>query len=217
MRGAINKRMEDAGEVAAGLRQGMAEDRRKLKELEEAEKEEKKRKREGMMVAAAAAVAAVTGAKRQRTASLPPADSYYGGAGGEGGGDDDASPAPAEPSWELPEELREYVGDPDDRKAMVVFKQQQSAARQRIERARAKWQREQAARSKESEARRKADGENERRVARERKEAEESLAARQEAYEKEMEKHVIRRMPVGLDRYHRRYWCAKLRVPLRNH
>ena len=48
-----------------------------------------------------------------------------------------ATPAPAEeeaeeeePEWELPEELREYLGDPADRKAMLSFRQAQAAARQ---------------------------------------------------------------------------------------
>jgi hypothetical protein len=50
---------------------------------------------------------------------------------------DAATPAPAEeeaeeeePEWELPEELREYAGDPADRKAMLSFRQAQAAARQ---------------------------------------------------------------------------------------
>lgn len=35
-----------------------------------------------------------------------------------------------EPEWELPEHLREYEGDPTDRKAMLSFRQAQQAARQ---------------------------------------------------------------------------------------
>ena len=35
-----------------------------------------------------------------------------------------------EPDWELPEHLREYDGDPADRKAMLSFRQAQQAARQ---------------------------------------------------------------------------------------
>lgn len=35
-----------------------------------------------------------------------------------------------EPEWELPEHLREYDGDPTDRKAMLSFRQAQQAARQ---------------------------------------------------------------------------------------
>lgn len=35
-----------------------------------------------------------------------------------------------EPSWELAEELREYRGEPDDRKSMLAFRQKQQSARQ---------------------------------------------------------------------------------------
>jgi hypothetical protein len=36
----------------------------------------------------------------------------------------------AEPDFELPEELHEYTGDPTDRKALLIFRQAQQAARQ---------------------------------------------------------------------------------------
>lgn len=35
-----------------------------------------------------------------------------------------------EPSWELPAELQNYQGDPDDRKSMLTFRQTQQSARQ---------------------------------------------------------------------------------------
>lgn len=35
-----------------------------------------------------------------------------------------------EPSWELPTDLQKYQGDPGDRKAMLVFRQEQQLARQ---------------------------------------------------------------------------------------
>ena len=36
-----------------------------------------------------------------------------------------AAGTPAEPSFELPNELREYQGDPDDKKGILQFRQQQ--------------------------------------------------------------------------------------------
>lgn len=35
-----------------------------------------------------------------------------------------------EPAFELPEELKEWSGDPSDRKGMLLFRQEQQAARQ---------------------------------------------------------------------------------------
>ena len=37
-----------------------------------------------------------------------------------------------EPSWELSEDLREFTGDPGDRKAQLLFKQLQQARSRRI-------------------------------------------------------------------------------------
>ena len=35
-----------------------------------------------------------------------------------------------EPSWQLPAELQEYLGESGDRKGLVLWRQQQSKARQ---------------------------------------------------------------------------------------
>ena len=35
-----------------------------------------------------------------------------------------------EPSWELPPEMREYLGDPSDRKGQLLWRQRQTKARQ---------------------------------------------------------------------------------------
>lgn len=43
---------------------------------------------------------------------------------------EDSGPEEAEPDFELAEDLREYMGDPTDRKAMLTFRQAQQTARQ---------------------------------------------------------------------------------------
>jgi hypothetical protein len=63
--------------------------------------------------AAAAAEPAAAGPSKQ--ASAEPAAAAAAAAAG----------TPAEPSFDLPEELQEYKGDPDDKKAMIQFRQQQ--------------------------------------------------------------------------------------------
>ena len=35
-----------------------------------------------------------------------------------------------EPSWELPPDLKDYLGDPSDRKGMLTWRQRQQSARQ---------------------------------------------------------------------------------------
>lgn len=58
----------------------------------------------------------------------------------QGAGDTkDADAGGAAPSLELPPELQEYSGDPDDRKAMLLFRQAQQTERRRLEKARDKW------------------------------------------------------------------------------
>lgn len=45
----------------------------------------------------------------------------------DSGGPDGGDPT-TEPDWDLPEELREFGGDPSDRKALLAFRQDQQAA-----------------------------------------------------------------------------------------
>lgn len=47
--------------------------------------------------------------------------------------EDEAAAAPAEPTWELPEDLREYKGDLGDRKAQSDFRQRQQAEKRRLD------------------------------------------------------------------------------------
>jgi hypothetical protein len=47
------------------------------------------------------------------------------GEGAAGEGEDEE-----EPSWDLPEDLLEFRGDEEDKKALVTFRQAQQAARQ---------------------------------------------------------------------------------------
>lgn len=57
------------------------------------------------------------------------------------------------PTIELPPELQEYAGDPDDRKAMLLFRQAQQAERRRLEKARDKWLAAELRRQREVESR----------------------------------------------------------------
>lgn len=45
--------------------------------------------------------------------------------------DDDAPEE--EPSWELPSDLQDYLGDPSDRKGLLTWRQDQQAARKVIQ------------------------------------------------------------------------------------
>jgi hypothetical protein len=119
-----------------------------------AEKEERKRRREeqkraeeeekAAAEAAAAAAAAVEGG--QQDAPKPAGKQLRG-----------ATPmAVDEPSFELPERLREYSGAPDDKKGLLQWRQEQAAERRRLEKERNKWVAEQLRRQRELEAAEKA-------------------------------------------------------------
>ncbi|GIM09378.1 hypothetical protein Vretimale_13247, partial [Volvox reticuliferus] len=236
MRNWMQRRLDYSTSVAAGLRADIAEDRKKLRELAGAEKEAKKRKRDGPDEAARAAAAAASGAAAgaastpTTTPAAPAAGSGGGGkriklsgaaaaaaaahvaaaaaagAGGEEGGGDEDEEDPHEPSWELPEDLREFNGDPTDRRAVASFRTRLQAAKQRLERSRAQWHADKKRRNKERDLRRRHLEPVEQRVVREKREAEEALVARQEALERELDRCHIRRAPLGSDRHHRRYW-----------
>ena len=102
------------------VREEVAEERRRLREMAEAEKAERRKKREEASAAAAAAAGgdgAGGSAEGGETGAAGAGDAAMAGPGaGEGG---------EEPSFELPEALREYGGDPDDKKAILVFRQAQ--------------------------------------------------------------------------------------------
>ncbi|KFM24030.1 DDT domain-containing protein [Auxenochlorella protothecoides] len=181
VRSAIQKREETAEDVKRGFRDEMAEERRHLKDLLEAEKEAKKKRREE---------------------AGPDTEGQTQGAGDT----KDADAGGAAPSLELPPELQEYSGDPDDRKAMLLFRQAQQTERRRLEKARDKWLGAELRRQRELESRLKEEREAERAAQHEIAAAEDALARLQDSQEQQLERLQLRRSPLGLDRHHRSYW-----------
>lgn len=215
LRDTLTQRMEEVEDAKRELREGMAEDRRKLKELVEADKEERRKKREAeaarrdalvarrKVLEEQAAKAAAEGKEVPDIAKIlaVEAAALLGGAGEE-----DVDEAAALARFELPPELQVYSGDPGDRKALIQFRQRQQDERRRLDKAKQTWLVAHRQRKKDREAEKKAAAEAEKTKQREREAAEEKLLARQEAYEREIEKYAVRRLPLGCDRKHRRYW-----------
>lgn len=234
MRGVIQKRLEGESSIKTSMRADIAEDRRKLQQLLDAEKEQRKRKRGDMRgsgdqdgedaepqapePAAAPQPEADTWALGKRTRS-----SRDLGAGNHGAAahDVDSEDDEQEPSWELPDELAEYTGNPTDRKALNAFRQAQTSARLDIDKRKARWVADKRRRAKERNSRKQAAADAQppapqKRLGKDKREAEALLAQTQDAYQKELDKYVSRRQPLGLDRHHRRYWwgLAGLRAQL---
>lgn len=118
-----------------------------------AEKDERKRRREEQKraeeeekaaVEAAAAAAAAQGS--QQDAPKPSGKQSRGG----------TPMVVDEPSFELPERLREFRGASDDKKGLLQWRQEQAAERRRLEKERNKWVAEQLRRQREQEAAEKA-------------------------------------------------------------
>lgn len=110
------------------------------------------------------------------------------------------------PSFELPEDLVEFRGDHDDKKALLVFRQMQQAEKRRLEKEKAKWLGETLRAQRTQEARRKEEKNAEKAKAEAREKAEEALARAQDALDEKAEKYAVRRTPLGHDRHFRRYW-----------
>ncbi|PRW55979.1 DDT domain-containing isoform A [Chlorella sorokiniana] len=210
MRGILQRRQDEAEDAMRDVRGEVAEQRKQLKELLDAEKEERRRKREERRKeeeekAAAAAPAAGEG---------QPVD----GPAGEGRDGEKGSGAAAmdvdgqdqqqeqEPSFELPERLREYTGPADDRKALVQWRQEQQAEKRRLEKERNKWIAEQLRRQRELEAKEKAARAEQELREKEKREMFEAIEQAQEELEEKLEKYATRRLPLGFDRHQRRYW-----------
>lgn len=115
---------------------------------------------------------------------------------------------PPEPSWELPPELQEFSGNKGDRHALLLFKQQQQAARGQIDAERATWQAAQRRRAKvDQQRRRQQQAEaSAARAAEEAERAREHANWRRESSDPTLERFAVRRAPLGWDRHHRSYW-----------
>ncbi|KAK9806531.1 hypothetical protein WJX73_007900 [Symbiochloris irregularis] len=123
-----------------------------------------------------------------------------------GTADLDGDESEEEPEWELPEGMREWQGDPSDRKGKLLFRQAQQTARQKLEKEKAKWQAAAAQRAQGREAARKARAGLEKARAKEKQSAEQAIMQRRQAYERELSALAIRAEPLGQDRHWRRYW-----------
>jgi len=111
-----------------------------------------------------------------------------------------------QPSFELPEELQTFKGNPKNKKAMEEFELKQAAAQKKLEAQRSQYlaehmrlQREKAEKAIEK-------------LASKKEAAEEALAKAQEVLEAKMENLAVRRAALGSDRHHRRYWILPKRA-----
>ncbi|GAX84054.1 hypothetical protein CEUSTIGMA_g11478.t1 [Chlamydomonas eustigma] len=197
VREVLASRMEEATEVVTTMRSDIAEDKKRIREIEEEVREVKKKKREEELAASQAKVAKMSGS------------------GSEGTGDKKilnaaatSSNAEEEPSFELPEHLKSWKGDAQDRKGMLEWRQQQQKARAKLDQEKARWEAERRAREKAKEAEMKAEAEEERKREKERRSLEESIQSKQEALEKALERLALRRSPLGSDRHGRQYWWS---------
>ncbi|KAL4440713.1 hypothetical protein ABPG77_000422 [Micractinium sp. CCAP 211/92] len=206
MRGILQRRADEAEDAKRDVREELAEQRKALKELLDSEKEERKRKREERRKAeeeekaAAEAAAAAAAAEGEATAQQTQRQD------GQQPMDVDGQVRQSEPSFELPERLREYTGPPGDKKALVQWRQEQQAEKRRLEKERNRWMADQLRRQRELEAQEKAAREAEKAKQREKEEKEEAIMRAQEALEERLERYATRRAPLGADRQHRRYW-----------
>ncbi|MCJ1461826.1 hypothetical protein MMC07_000425 [Pseudocyphellaria aurata] len=195
----------------------------RLQEVELQEKGERKAKREAeaqrkaqKAAAAAAAPASAAGAeaaaKEAASKEATPVEGAPEPAAAAKGGDAlrpvtplDEEEEEVEPSWELPEELRD-AQCPSNRKDLLQFRQAQQAARRALEKDKEKWQRGAAEREKAREAARKARVLLEKARVKEKQDAEEALMQKRAAYERELSSLAVRAKPLGQDRHYRRYW-----------
>ncbi|KAK9843370.1 hypothetical protein WJX74_011107 [Apatococcus lobatus] len=203
IRNVLGQRMEEADGLKKDIREEIAGDKRKLRELMEAEREERRQKKEAEQKKKEELDARLTQLQQQQlqettdgvaVPSRQPSLSL------------DSEDEEAMPNFELPADLQDYGGDPHDRKAMLGFRQIQQTARQRLEAEKSKWLAESRKRAKAREAARREQAEKEKHKERERASAEEAIIQRQEQLDKEMDRFLIRRNPLGSDRFFRRYW-----------
>ncbi|KAL4857865.1 Bromodomain adjacent to zinc finger domain protein 1A [Chlorella vulgaris] len=145
MRSVLQRREDEAIDVKRDVREELAEQRKQLKDILDAEKEERKRKREEMAAAeeaaAAAAVAAAAAAAGEGSGAVPMQQNAQKQAGKQ-------SVGPEEPSFELPERLREFTGASNDKKAL--------AEKRRLDKEQNKWMGKQLGRQRVVEAAEKA-------------------------------------------------------------
>eukprot|EP00775_Hariotina_reticulata_P007967 gene7967-8165_t len=259
IRDMLAHRIDEAAEVAAGVKAELADARKRLRELADAEKESRKKKR----AAALALATAAAERKLRERGELPPDGGLAAGNGdaqetdavaaaaGDGGAEgtdlaaagskdkekvdkkiqattkeilqrvagpgvsavtlaeleaEIAGEVEVEPSWDLPPHLQEYGGPPGDKKAMSEFRRNQQEERKKLDKQRVKWLAGKKDRDRARAEAKKKEMEAERKLQQERLEAEEALAKQQESLEQQLERYLVRRQPLGNDRFNRMYW-----------
>ncbi|KAG1656571.1 hypothetical protein FOA52_009059 [Chlamydomonas sp. UWO 241] len=221
VRDVLSARQEESAEVWTARRSEMVEERKKIKEIDEEVREVKKRKREEELqaqqeraVASAAAAAAAAGgdadgaakaAAEQLAAASKSKKAKQGAAAAADDKAGDGDAVEEEPSFEVPEEWREWKGT-GDRKAQMEWRQKANKVKADLDKAKARWEAGKRAHDKAAEALARAAADEEKKREKERKKAEDALAASQEALETELDKLAVRRTPLGSDRLGRRYW-----------
>lgn len=120
--------------------------------------------------------------------------------------EDEALILEKEKSFELPEELKEYRGDPTDADGKEDFLKKQQTARRKLEKERVRWLADQVRAKRAEKSRIEKMKSEEDQLQREKEKAKEALMIAQEVFHEKIEKLKLRREPLGLDRYNRRYW-----------
>eukprot|EP01024_Parvocaulis_polyphysoides_P040919 TRINITY_DN3736_c0_g3_i1.p1 TRINITY_DN3736_c0_g3~~TRINITY_DN3736_c0_g3_i1.p1 ORF type:complete len:707 (-),score=150.88 TRINITY_DN3736_c0_g3_i1:81-2201(-) len=192
-------RQESAEEMTRETRDLVTEDKRKLKQMMEEERELKRIKREKAVENAIEAGSnnnsngVVNSSQMQgiNNQSVVSADIriFF-------------KPDQQDSKLDLPEELQQFQGDPNDKKALIDFRQRQQVARKELQvmQARLDQQRREQLRQQQKEEREMKDREKQR------ENMKESMSRHQENLENKLEKLIIRYSSLGADRYHRRYW-----------
>ncbi|GBG63385.1 hypothetical protein CBR_g38007 [Chara braunii] len=111
--------------------------------------------------------------------------------------------AEQEPTFEVPEHIREFKGDHSDRRAVLAHKEMVRREEERLQRLKVDYMKR---KEKELRAAKRAREEEQRKAEEAVKLREEREKKRDEAFEREMCKLILRAQPLGKDRYHNRYW-----------
>lgn len=202
-------RLEDADEAKKELREAMGETRKRLRETLESEKEDRRKRRETEAARREALLARRQQLEAMREAAVQEGRQLAPELLQQLLEEDVEAAEPMDveaPSFELPAELQEYSGPPGDRKAQLLFRQAQQAARRKLDKERAAWQAGARQRQRQHEAAARAQAEAQRALAKEKEAAQELLERQQEALDKVVERHAVRRAALGHDRHHRAYW-----------
>lgn len=177
--------------------------------VERAEKEERRRERERLAEEKKAAKAAAEAAKAQAEAG-DGNDTPMEDAKEEVKQEDVKMEDANKPSFELPEHLREYKGHPEDRHALMAWKNEVSKAQAELDREREEYENERsrelrAVRAIENEAKRKREAVEE--EARRKLELEEKRSRDREVKRAAEDAACsVRARPLGMDRHLSTYW-----------